>query len=455
MLHRHTRRTGLLVAVVIALLGTLTVPAVGQVADLKTFTVDIDGTGGAWPAVYAGDADAPIAITITNTSANQSLGSANVTVPAPFALVTAAADTVPGGPVIELRSLGLAPGQSATLPITVHVRTCAPTAAPTFAIEAKQSNDFAGQGNDFSQDPNAPSDLVVGVTGVCALAFDRHPGDAERGVTITSVDYAASGPPITVEVRDAGNTGRATHATPEITLDAAHSTIDEPLLTGTTSSTAVAGLAEFSPGPNLTPSGSSYVLDASGRAEDGTTELGTGTSEPFDIVDVHVNCDAGAACDPAESQRDGQTVRAEFGSGQQDTTLVVSLGAGDVPAFTCAGYTPGGEHAAQFDFVGDGGTDRSGTVTLVVPNARRPLHTYEVCWAAPYEFEMDGGGRTLPHETLVKPGTENPLHVGLLPDCAKRGDPARPCVSQRSFDRRTAAATIVVQTTGEDPWARS
>ncbi|MCU0270212.1 MAG: hypothetical protein MUF83_16405 [Acidimicrobiales bacterium] len=89
----------------------LTSPAVAGASETGSLTVDIDGTTvGAAPQAWVGDADASITVRVTNTSTARDLGSADVAVPAPFRLVDAADDTIPGGPTIELRDLGLAPG---------------------------------------------------------------------------------------------------------------------------------------------------------------------------------------------------------------------------------------------------------------------------------------------------------------------------------------------------------
>jgi hypothetical protein len=61
----------------------------------------------------------------------------NITVPAPFALVSAEGDAAPGGPVVELRNLALAPGASRSFASSrcAHLR---PTAQPFGVGEAEQ-----------------------------------------------------------------------------------------------------------------------------------------------------------------------------------------------------------------------------------------------------------------------------------------------------------------------------
>jgi hypothetical protein len=467
MAARGTLRSGLMIIGVVGLIVALTTPVRGQVADNKTFTVDIDGTGTtAAPDVHAGDADAGISIVITNTSANQDLNSANVTVPAPCVVLSSGSDddAVDGGPVVELRNLGITPGSTRTYAVAVDVQTCTPSNPPAFPVAAKQSNTFNGTGNDFFLNI-AASDVTVDVAGTCGLAFVAQPGDAEDAPTIiTSVDYDPQGPPISVEVRDAGDTGRATHATPTIGLTATNVEVAAPLLGGTTSATAAGGLATFAPGPTLTPSAFDYQLVATTDFDGDGSADATTVSDPFDIVDDQVACPAGEPCaTPATAQRGRQTMTVtldQAAATSEATSLAVSLGAEDVPDFDCEGVPgPDVRFTAQYFLVGTSDEGRTGTIELTVPDASRPLNVYEVCWAAPYQFPTDGGGDAELDESVqyTKPGAEESsgLYVGVLPDCARRGEPARPCVSDRTFNKTQAMATIVIQTDGRDPWART
>lgn len=436
-----------LIVTLIGLLAALTTPVRGQVAENKTFTLDVTDE------LFAGDANADIIITITNTSDNQNLGSANVTVPDPFVVVAAPADTdATTTAVLELRELAIAPGGSRSFVVTVDVKTCTPATSGPFQAVAKQSNTFLGTGNHFFLD-STNSDLTVGIVGTCDLAFVAQPGDAERGATITSVDYDPTGAPITVRVVDAGGTETATHSTATVGLLAANPDVQAPLFGGTTSATAVEGLATFAPGPTLAPSAFDYTLAASADFDhDGATDA-TVISAPLDIVDDQVDCPAGQPCAaPATATRNGQQATAAFGPGPTSTSLVVSLGAADVPDFTCDGV-PESRATAQYFFVGGDAGTRQGTLSLAIPNASQPVNAYEVCWAASYPFDTDGGGRS--SEQGTTPDGAKALNVGVLPDCARRGTPARPCVSDRTLNQPDSTVTIVIEADGRDPWARS
>jgi hypothetical protein len=410
----------------------------------KTFTVAVAGTTGVAPNVWAGDVDAALSVTIVNTSSSQTLGSVNLTVPAPYTLVTAPADTVPGGPVVELRNLSLAPRGSTVVELVVGVDQCTSGSSAPFAVTAKQSNDYNGVGNDFTL--AQPSDLQVDVVGTCTLAWLAEPADAERGAMITSEAWNPNGAPLVVEVRDGGLVDRATLAIGTVALTATNAGVASPMSGGTTSATIAAGLATFAPGPTLAPSAFDYVLTASS-----TNLTGTGPSAPFDIVDEQVNCPAGGSCRGSASVSSGQfSVSATFGGGVQDTDLTVSLNAADIPSFACAGYARNDLPVAQFVFTNDAGGDRLGTLSTSIANASRPLKSYEVCWAAPYTFATKSGAQAAVGAS--KPGTGEVLYVGLLPDCPRRGTVVLPCVSERSYEARTRTVTIVVRATGDDPW---
>ena len=410
----------------------------------KSFTISVAGTTGAAPNAWAGDVDATLAVTITNRSPSQSLGSVNLTVPAPYTLIGSPGDNVPGGPVVEVRNLGLAPGGSTVVTLVVAVDQCTSGAPAPFAVTAKQSNDYNGVGNDFTL--AQPSDLQVDVVGACALAWFAGPTDAERGSVVTSEAWNAGGPPLVVQLLDGGGVDRATRTTGNVTLAASNANVASPSLGGTTSAAIVAGVATFAPGPTLAPSAFDYVLAA---ASPGL--VGTGPSAFFDIVDHEVNCPAGTACNGSATASAGSySASAQFGAGGSDTHLTVSINAADSPSFECAGYPRGDMPVTQFVFTGDLGGDRIGTFSTSIAGGSRPLNSYEVCWAAPYSFTTDSGGQA--QIGASKPGTGEALYVGLLPDCPRRGAAVLPCVSDRSFDSRTRVVTIIVSATGQDPW---
>ncbi|HUF01361.1 MAG TPA: hypothetical protein VMN35_02960, partial [Gaiellaceae bacterium] len=91
---------------------------------------------------------------LTNHSDQQSLGSADVTAAklgsTSFTMTATSLGTIKSsGSLLELRNLGIAPGTSRTITITVAIPCLA--GDYTWGIRAKQSNNFSGPpGNDFS-----------------------------------------------------------------------------------------------------------------------------------------------------------------------------------------------------------------------------------------------------------------------------------------------------------------
>lgn len=100
-----------------------------------------------------------------NESSHQELGSADLTAPEGYmvssATVSQGSASVSGN-VVELRNLALQAGASLTATIDVSSTTCA---SSTWAVEAKQSNNFQGFGDTFTLD-TAHSNLNTSACGV-------------------------------------------------------------------------------------------------------------------------------------------------------------------------------------------------------------------------------------------------------------------------------------------------
>jgi hypothetical protein len=240
------------------------------------------------PVTTAADSTVTITGTLTNETAHQQLGSANLFWPSGFDVT--AASVSPGsaslalsctlngfadGPCVQLRDLSLAPGESATT--TMTVRTPSPCASYTWQVEAKQANDYKGTpGNDFDLD-NANSSLTTQVTSPCAvgLGFDTQPHNAYVGDPITGADLDPSGPPVTVDVLDENGNLLASSKAP-ISVALGHNPTGGTLA-GTKTVNASGGVATFSDLSVDTP-GHGYTLAAS------SPDLTGATSSPFNIV---------------------------------------------------------------------------------------------------------------------------------------------------------------------------
>jgi predicted component of type VI protein secretion system len=136
-----------------------------------------------------------VTATFVNETAHQRLGSADLTAPAGYAMSSATASegsaTVVGN-VVELRNLGLMPGQSVTVTIKLSSSTCS---THEWTVIAKQANNFSGPpGNNLTLD-TANSNLNTAVCGVpckegatCITDAGNSNGDAQ--VTALKADNA-------------------------------------------------------------------------------------------------------------------------------------------------------------------------------------------------------------------------------------------------------------------------
>src|SRR3954468_2303835 len=137
----------------------------------KPYSVNIS------PGSVAAGAETTFSATFSNpASAQQQLGSANLTVPA--GLVPRSASVAgPGtaslsGTTVVLRNLSLQPGNSVT--VAVVADAACRSAVVTWGVLAKQANGFNGPpGNDLTL--VAPSSLTTTISGQCKLQFATQP----------------------------------------------------------------------------------------------------------------------------------------------------------------------------------------------------------------------------------------------------------------------------------------
>ena len=174
------------VALVIAVLGVCALASPAGAAT-KPYSVVIS------PNTVPAGVSVPFHATITNRTTSQTLGSANLTVPAGLSITTVSVGTgtaTLSGNVVQLRNLGVAPGKSVIATVVATVPSgnpCAP-AGFSWAVAAKQSNDFNGTGNDFG--PLAP-DSSLTTSATCDGAATRCTAASCLG-TLNDVDASIS-----------------------------------------------------------------------------------------------------------------------------------------------------------------------------------------------------------------------------------------------------------------------
>jgi hypothetical protein len=171
----------------------LAAPAVGQTCappSGKCFAVAVS------PASVTAGVSASFAFTITNEASTQTLGSAQISAPAGFVITSApgAASFTPSSALFL--NLNLAAGAHTTPPLMVTATVSCNRSTSTYqwGMEAKQSNEFNGPGNDFVLD-TANSTLSGTLTGCtfqpCPPKMDC---STSASSTTTSVTITTSAP---------------------------------------------------------------------------------------------------------------------------------------------------------------------------------------------------------------------------------------------------------------------
>jgi hypothetical protein len=165
----------------------LAAPAAGQ-------TSTCPSSGKCFAVVVSQGGSASFSFAITNEASTQTLGSVQITALAGFVITSApgAASVSPDGSSALFINLNLAPGATTSTPLTVNVKPSS-SGAKTYqwGIQAKQSNDFKGTGNDFQLDSAAS----VGLTGsISSCSSSTCSGSASSATTSGSVTTSSAPP---------------------------------------------------------------------------------------------------------------------------------------------------------------------------------------------------------------------------------------------------------------------
>jgi hypothetical protein len=172
------RGANAVVIVGIALALTATTVWAAPRSDVKPYLL-----ANASPASVRVGSTATFSVDITNQSAQQQIGSANIRVPE---LRVTSANATPDGTSATFLNLALAPGASTTLTFTA-MASCSP-GTYAWVVTVKQSNDFNGPpGNDFAPAPGSATP-TTDITGSCRLAFENQPADTSGPGTVALQD---------------------------------------------------------------------------------------------------------------------------------------------------------------------------------------------------------------------------------------------------------------------------
>lgn len=397
-----------------------------------------------------------LAVTLLNYNDQQGLGSADVTVPAALALVGASLGTASGA-TIQLRNLDLpkdASGGSApparAFTVTVDAPCEAGGSSATWAVAAKQSNEFNGApGNALTPATTPPSSLTTQITGSCALRFAAQPAGAVTNQAITSAPYGTpGGQSVAVEVVG-GDGSRVTSSSAAITLSRSALSAGAGAVAGATA-TATAGLATFTALRVDAPG--TYALDAAAPGVTGTT------SRVFRIAQSVAVCAAGASCTTTASGGARAPTRlsalASATAGETATSfLTASFGFGST--ISCPDprdarlqltLTPP-DHTVIVDITS---AQRTKTITLTIDkfwvnlDANNGAAFLPVCFGSPEPFVTAFGTVSSQQGAFDfdADGLAEPQYAGLLPNCdALPAATVQACVSKRN---KTGAGAGVI-----------
>lgn len=356
----------------------------------------------------------------------------------PSSSTTPCAEIRNGGTSIEFDNLSLLSGRtfSATFSAAVPAE-CVDRLSWT--VLAHQANNFSAQPGNFYVGPaNVPTTTVVTT---CSLNWTTQPADAEPSTTITGdVGTPSSANLVTVTVQNSsGTTIQGANIPIALALDDLHSTGGH--LGGTTSTTALGGVATFSPTIDTV---GNYQLQATstGVTCSSSASPTCGTSNVFSIVDDIAGCTRRVNC---------STVKVNHGSESGSTSapnppessghVFVAFNIWKDVTCQALGYTPIND-SVTFEYVPPAGSTTFTPIngTFSVPhNAQN-----QVCFATVAAFSNTKKGFTttggLGTVTLTFDGVS--YTVGVLDVCSKTN--LAPCYN-KSTGQQIDTFTIVAR----------
>jgi len=386
---------------------------------------------------------ASLTLTLQNQSTNQQLGSAdlyvpiglevsNVQAPATFVSGSVTHEGVTFAGTIRLRNLAIPASSTRTLEDLVTASASCGGGSFRWGIRAKQSNNFSGPpGNDFV---NVGDPLVTTfAAGSCGLRFVTQPQDAQVDSVITGTDDFGSlltppdeSWPQVAFVDGQGDTITSFTGTISVELSGGNPAAD---LSGTTSRSAVAGVATFDDLSVDLPETYTLVASAAGAQDE--------TSAGFEIVQQF--CPEDVDCSSSHVGNGGQSstniTMNEFNPGS-DTDTGALFSRFDTTGLLDCNYADGTPYTEFTDFMYTyeySNFERNATITTIVKKklfneiADNGAAKIQVCFEAKQSFLNDA----------LQP-TVGPA---LLPDCNKVDPSTFPCI--RSQNKQGGDAILV------------
>ncbi|HEU5476827.1 MAG TPA: hypothetical protein VFU64_03245 [Gaiellaceae bacterium] len=349
---KHRKATWGFALVLALAVGAVFIPFAGAAAG-KTYTL---GLNPASQCASSTDGGTSTAVTITNTSRTQSLGSAEILFPANsvFSSSSGVASNVSGTGYVDangnpanadvigpLNDLNLSPGGSSSTSISVTFKA-GPQAGPVEAVvkQANNFNDSSGGANLFTNPSTWPQLSIA----TCHYVFTQQPADAQTGAAQTVKVQLQSG---TTPVAVSGS----------LSLDAFKGgTQVDSNFTGLTSTAQDATKTWVFNSVTGTVSGFGYTLEA------GAGTAAEGDSNSFNIVDCMPSGSGGTCSTPQVLNGDGSTGSQVSGTGLASGFNVSFLtGLTDAEAGICS--TNWGWQQMTFPAQPDGTTSFDGITT--------------------------------------------------------------------------------------------
>jgi len=360
---------------------------------------------------------------LTNNANPQSLGSANITLPSDYTLVSGSVGTKSGN-TLQVRNLNLASG--ASVDITINLKTpCVGAGSEAWGLIVKQANNFSGPpGNDFVRATGtaAPSTTVSGSQ--CLLRFANQPNTTATGSTIKD-GYNSTGNGIKVEIYDPG-TGQTVDSDANVTLTLSYKP-SGGALTGGGATAAVAGVATFS-GLSIDAAGP-YKLQASSPAASNTPN-----SNQFMVSDTVTEC-SGTGCNFQEQTPETTfKITPKNGTAGADFVATTNLSGIRISCqFAPFNYLDSRQPNTVWYTYDDGGTSTK-TNVIVIDKAyvqitpENGASKYQVCYTSPVRFKDRTGNLAQPDPWPDGPSAffGQTWYTGLLPDCSG-SKPVAPC----------------------------
>ena len=361
---------------------------------------------------------------LTNNANPQSLGSANITLPSDYTLVSGSVGTKSGN-TLQVRNLNLASG--ASVDITINLKTpCVGAGSEAWGLIVKQANNFSGPpGNDFVRATGtaAPSTTVSGSQ--CLLRFANQPNTTATGSTIKD-GYNSTGNGIKVEIYDPG-TGQTVDSDANVTLTLSYKP-SGGALTGGGATAAVAGVATFS-GLSIDAAGP-YKLQASSPAASNTPN-----SNQFMVSDTVTEC-SGTGCNFQE-QTTETTFKITPKKGTQGADFVATTNLSGIRIscdFAPFSYPDNRQPNTIWYTYDDGAAASTKTNTIVIDKAYVQItpengsSKYQICYTSPVRFKDRTGNLAQPDPWADGPSAffGQTWYTGLLPDCSG-SKPVAPC----------------------------